>query len=121
MDFVDILFNKNRPFVPIKISGGTTNGRVVSGCKQHTFGQNLEPSEREMFEDDIHETRLKLNDTIKTSMKIGNDYDSNALDGHDDDIDVYKKYKFDRRSQSATQLPIYGSKDKIMSKIRQVG
>lgn len=114
MDYMDILFNKERPFAPIKISGGTTQGRIVVE-KQLTFRQNLEASEREMFEDDIHDIRQQLNHDIKTSMKTSNDLDSHALD---DDI-IYKKYKFDRRSQDAMQLPIYGSKDKILSKIRQ--
>lgn len=48
MDYVNILFNKERPFAPIKISGGTTNGRVVKET-QRTFRQNLEASEKEMF------------------------------------------------------------------------
>lgn len=116
MDYVDILFNKERPFAPIKISGGTTNGRVVKET-QRTFRQNLEAFEREMFEDDIHDIRHQLNHDIKTSMKTNNYLDSHTLDYNDDVI--YKIYKFDQRSQSAMRLPIYGSKDKILSKIRQ--
>lgn len=114
MDYIDILFNKNKPFMPIKISGGTTNGYIAAGGNQQpTFGQNLETSEREMLEDDIQTIHRKLNKNIKTSMKTCNNVDCHVSD------DIFKKYKFDRRTQNAIQLPIYGSKDKILSKIRQ--
>ncbi|XP_055302653.1 probable ATP-dependent RNA helicase spindle-E [Sitodiplosis mosellana] len=112
MDFMDILFNKNRPFEPAKISGGTTNGRVAAE-RGRTVAKILETSDREMIEDDLAMIRQKLHDNIKTSMKTFDCHD----DGHDDDI--YKKYNFNRRSQLSTQLPIYGCKEKIMSKIRQ--
>lgn len=116
MDILDIMFNKKRPFAPINISGGTTNGRI-SAVSQPTFVQCLDASEKEMLEDDVQISRQKVENNIKTTIRTNDDFGGYALDDHD--TDVYTKYKFDRRSQTAAQLPVWHSKDKILSKITQ--
>lgn len=112
MDYLNTIFNKKRPFAPIKISGGTTNGRISTVSHNVCAQQCLEASEMEMLEDDLQNIRQKMDDDIKSTIRT-NDY----IDDQDDD--VYKKYKFDRKSQISTQLPIHQSKDKILSKIMQ--
>lgn len=42
--------------------------------------------EREMFEDDIFYIHQKLNNNIEKSMETCNEFDCDALVGHNDDI-----------------------------------
>lgn len=112
MDYLDIMFNKNRPFKPIKISGGTTNGRIKI-TEQREPVTRLPQSDLSILEDDVANMRQKLINNIKDTM-ANEDNLGVPLDEGDT---IYKKYKFDQRSVSAKNLPIYASEKKIVSKI----
>lgn len=111
MDLIDVLFNKKNPFKPISVSGGTTNGRVKLAVHNEPT-LRLPQSDLRILEDDVDDMRHQLNKDLKYTDNA--DVDSCPLD----DMEcIYKKYKFDKRPVSATQLPIYDSKRKILSKI----
>lgn len=109
MNFMDVLFNGRKPFTPIRIPGGTSNGYLTAEQKP-AFGPRLQASEKESLEDDIEMTRQKL----RKNLELVGKYEEET-EAHGDD--VYEKYRFDRRSQNAMQLPIYASKHEIMSHI----
>lgn len=110
MDFINILFNKSKPFTPVSVPGGSSNGRVMSSEKLVAFGPRLQESEKEMLQDDVEITRRKLKKNLEST---GETYE----DSSDCDDNVYTKYKFDQRTLDAIQLPIYASKHEILSKI----
>lgn len=111
-EIVNVLFQRNKPFTPIRISGGTTNGRVKSQ-PQISVEKRLEVHERELYEDDIEYMRRELQENIRLA-----DAEQDLTSGGQTD-EVYKKYRFDERTQNATQLPVYASQGKILSKISE--
>lgn len=112
MDYLDIMFNRRNPFKPIKISGGTTNGRVKNTvqCEPVT---RLPQSDMNILEDDVANMRHKLINNMKDAT-ANEDNLGVVLDENDG---IYKKYNFDQRSSTATNLPIYASEKKILAKI----
>lgn len=116
MDPIDILFNQNKPFTPIVISGGTTGGRIRD-APTPVAPQRLDSNDMEMFQNDVATKRDQLN---RNMIKARASLVSGGFEfGENNENDIYKKYKFDRRSQEATQLPVYASKDKILGKIEE--
>lgn len=111
-DFVEILFNPNRPFVPKRIAGGTTNGRIISQAPT-VSEQHLDNSEKLMYEEDIDVIRRQLKQklTLLDAQQIDEPASDRAVD------EVYKKYNFAHRTQAATQLPVHAFKSEILSKI----
>lgn len=109
MDFMDVLFNPDKPFTPIVIAGGTTNGRVVSSDRPAYAERHLQT---DALADEIEDIRQQYDNSIKT-QKPSNE-PGHALE---DTEKFYSNFKFDRRSQSALQLPVYASKDNILQKI----
>lgn len=113
MDLAEILFNKNKPFTPVIISGGSTNGRVRVE-NRIAVKQHLIPSEMEALEDDVSQMRRKLEVDLKT-MRV-----DEAVASESPEInEVYQKYEFNQRSQHSNQLPIWASKARILSKIAE--
>lgn len=111
-DYFDVLFNARRPFVPIRISGGTTNGRVIQDSPS-VPEQHLEKSERLMYEEDVEDMRRQL----KRKLIFAGEQE-NAEQTSDCPIDdVYKKYNFGHRTQAATQLPVHAFRTEILSTI----
>lgn len=113
MDLVDIVFNKKKPFTPIRIAAGSTNGRISSQSEK-LLEQRLEASEKDTLEEDVKIMRQDLNQNIKRTTTEHLDFGENQNDEM-----IYQKYKFDNKTQSATQLPVYASKNKILSKIAE--
>ncbi|XP_031619138.1 probable ATP-dependent RNA helicase spindle-E [Contarinia nasturtii] len=115
MDFMDIMFNKNKPFKPIRISGGLTNGRIAVTNPSES-AKCLQESEKDALEDDIQLIRKKVEDSIKITLQP-----SAALTDCEEaqNDEVYSRYKFEQRSQDATHLPVWASKTKILEKIAE--
>lgn len=113
MDFVQILFNKQKPFTPVRISGGSTDGRVRVDNRSEPK-EHLIASEMDKLEDDVTQMRHKLEEDLK-AMRID---EARASDSADID-EIYTKYKFNQRSHHSSQLPIWASKAKILSKIAE--
>lgn len=109
MDYLSVLFNKDIPFKPTPISGGTTNGLINRPIKKN-IGARLPSSEKEMLEEDIVITRQKMKEQLKTTVK------ASGSEEHEED-EVYTKYNFEQRSPDACNLPIHGSKLKILTKL----
>lgn len=114
MELVDIVFNKNKPFTPIRISGGSTNGRIMSQSEK-LFEARLEASEKEALEEEVKLMRRNLNQNIKQSCAAN----QNLADGEHQNDEIYKKYNFGHTTQKATQLPVHASKGKILSRIAE--
>lgn len=110
-NLVDVLFNKRKPFTPISVPGGSSNGYLNTLSKQH-FGPRLQASEKELLEDDVEISRQELKRNLESVGQFVNSSETH-------DVDIYEKYKFDRRSPNAMQLPIYASKNEIMANIAQ--
>lgn len=117
MDPFDILFSKNKPFQPIKISGGSTNGRI-SNLSAPRVPNRLLASDKETWESEIESTRGQLEQQMKLAKSAEGTFVASEVDEHDEN-DIYKKYSFDRRSKEATQLPVYGMKEKILKVIEE--
>lgn len=112
MDLANIVFNPRKPFTPIRIAAGSTNGRISSQSEK-LLEQRLEASEKEMLEEDVRAMRCNLNKNIK-------DIPHGHLEfGESQKEEIYQKYKFDYKTQSATQLSVYASKNEILSKISE--
>lgn len=112
MDLAGLLFDRQKPFTPVRISGGTTNGRILSETEP-VVENRLEAIEKSSLLKDVELMRRGLNENIKESGGVIHDANEDGID------DVYKKYKFDQKTQSATQLPVYASKEKILSTIAE--
>lgn len=113
-DYFDVLFNKRRPFVPIRVSGGTTNGRIIPEIPK-VPEKHLEESEKLMYEEDVDYVQNQLK---KQLSLIGTQKNHEpACDGPTDE--VYTKYNFGYRTLAATQLPVHALKSKILSKIAE--
>lgn len=110
-DYFDVLFNPHRPFVPTRISGGTTNGRIISE-RQQDPERHLDQRERLTYENDVDKMRLELKQQL---IQIGTEEIDEFRDCPADE--VYKKYSFNHRTQAATQLPVHAFKSEILSKI----
>lgn len=117
MDPFEIMFNKKKPFTPIVISGGTTNGRI-SNMFNPQIPNRLQSSEKEAWENEIESTRVQLDQRMKLSKAANDGIAASEVDEHDEN-DIYKKYKFDRRSKEAAQLPVYAMKEKILKVIEE--
>lgn len=111
-DYYDVLFNPHRPFVPTRISGGTTNGRIISE-REREPERHLDQQERLTYENDVDKMRSELK--MKLIMIGTEDYDEPGSDCPADE--VYRKYNFSHRTQAATQLPVHAFKSEILSKI----
>lgn len=111
-DFFNVLFNPNRPFVPTRVSGGTTNGRIISQAPKDP-DEHLDNSEKLMYEEDVDMMKRDLKNKF-TKLDIQN-IDDPAADRPTDE--VYKKYSFSHRTQEATQLPVHAFKSEILSSI----
>ncbi|XP_031618969.1 probable ATP-dependent RNA helicase spindle-E [Contarinia nasturtii] len=110
MDFLDIMFSKGKPFTPISVTGGSTNGRVKAYIKPLTIKTRLLDDEKDMFEDDIEETRQRLKKNLERMGEI-DVTDDNFSD------DVYTKYNFNTRTSNGYALPIYSSKRDILENV----
>lgn len=111
-DFLSVLFNPNRPFVPTRVSGGTTNGRIISQPPKDP-DEHLDNSEKLMYEEDVDLMKRDLKNKF-TKLDIQN-IDEPASERPTDE--VYKKYSFGHRTQAATQLPVHAFKSEILSAI----
>lgn len=109
MDLLNVLFNKDKPFTPISIAGGTTRGLVKRPSKIE-YAQRLPQIEKESLEDEVENCRQQIRKQLEVTL---NTYEN--LTNEEDD--VYTKFKFDQRPQNAYQLPIYGSKQEILSNL----
>ncbi|XP_055295310.1 probable ATP-dependent RNA helicase spindle-E [Sitodiplosis mosellana] len=107
--FIGLLFNKRKPFTPISIPGGSSNG-YLNVTNKPTFGPRLQASEKESLEDDVDITRQKLRRNLELAGKIAEESEKTS-------DDIYERYKFDQRSQSSMQLPIYASKHEFLASI----
>lgn len=112
-DYFDVLFNKRKPFVPISVSGGTTNGRIIPE-KLKIAEKHLDESEKLMYEEDVKIMKRELKQNLMIDTQTHN---APASDQPIDDI--YKKYNFGYRTQAATQLPVHAFKSNILSKIAE--
>lgn len=106
---IDVLFNRRKPFTPITIPGGSSNGYLNATTKP-IFGPRLQASEKEALEDDVDTSRRKLKQNLES---VGQSTEN--AEAHNDE--VYERHKFDRRTQNAMQLPIYASKNEILENI----
>lgn len=107
-ELINMMFKCGK-FKPISIAGGTSNG-YLNAVNKPTFGPRFSAGEKESLEDDVHITRQKLKKNLESVGKI----DENAETPIED---IYEKYKFDRRTQNAMNLPIYASKNEILASI----
>lgn len=110
MDFVDIMFNKKKPFTPIRVMGGTTNGRITSQSEK-LLEARLEASEKEALDEDVELMRRKMDYNFKVSAN------ESLANGEYQNDDIYKKYNFNVTTQNATQLPVHASKSQILLNI----
>lgn len=117
MEPIEILFNKNNPFTPIVVDNGTTGGLIRCELGK-SVPKRLESSDMEMFENDVGAANAFLNEQMSKPRAPATGSGGFEL-GENDESDIYQKYKFDRRSQNAIQLPVYASKDKILRKIAE--
>lgn len=112
-DLFDVLFNSKKPFVPKRVSGGTTNGRIVPQNVQ-TVEDHLEASETATFEEDVDIIRRQLNQKLAMTITKPNSAKSDRVSD-----EVYKKFNFNYRTQDAIQLPVHVYREKILSKIAE--
>lgn len=117
MDPFEIMFPKDRLFTPIRISGGTTNGRVINEFKARAQ-QRFQQSEKDGWEKDIEDTAEQLSQQM-SSAGISSEACAQSVIDQDEENNIYQKYNFDRRSFESDQLPVYASKDKILKKIAE--
>lgn len=115
-DYLEVLFNKRKPFVPIRISGGTTNGRIVPE-RPKMPEKHLDESEKLMYEEDVEDMQRELKKKLTMIDPQNNNNHEPAPEATNDD--VYTKYNFNHRTQAATQLPVHAFKSKILSKIAE--
>ena len=113
-DFYEVLFNDNRPFVPIRVSGGTTNGRIVPQNQKVPENHLLE-SDKLMYEEDVKIMQRQLKEKLTTADR--QKHDAQTSDRPTDE--VYTKYNFGYRTQAATQLPVHAFRTKILSHIEE--
>lgn len=111
MDFIDVLFNKKKPFTPVTVPGGATNGRIAQSHR-NLFVPRLHVSQAQDLEEDMETTRQNF----KRNLKLNCQPESDETSGHCDD-DVFVKYEFDNRKPNTSDLPVYQSKDEILSNI----
>lgn len=113
-DYFDVLFNPHRPFVPTRISGGTTNGRIISE-RPPDPENHLDQREKLMFEEDVDKIRQELKQKLIAidTEQIDEPTTDRPMD------EVYKKYNFSHRTQTATQLPVHAFKSEILTKISE--
>lgn len=116
MDYLDVMFNDKRPFERKQVSGGTTGGRVTVTKQPVKVVPCLPECEANKIESDIRCIRKQVEESIKKSSQSNNNV--NTSESICDD-DVYKKYKFEQRSVSAMQLPVWASKSKILENIAE--
>lgn len=117
MDPFEIMFPKGRLFTPIRISGGTTNGRIVNEFRARTQ-QRFQQSDRDCWEKDIEDTAEQLSQQM-SSAGISNETCVQSVIDQEEENNIYEKYNFERRSFESGQLPVYASKDKILKKIAE--
>lgn len=91
------------------ISGGTTNGRIVSQ-RPPDLDRHFDATESQAYEEEVDKMQLKLKQNL-ISLDTEQIVDDRPMD------EVYKKYNFDHRTQAATQLPVHAFKSEILSKI----
>lgn len=119
MDWEDFL-NMKKPFKPIKITGGTTNGRVISTTKiENERKAELDGNTEELLEHQIREIEGKLEDSLKLNATNGNEDETYMCDP--DYMEFYAKYKdkFKFKSNKSSDLPIYASETEILKKISE--
>lgn len=112
MDFIDVLFNKQKPFTPISAPGGTTNGSVVQTHRK-LFVPRLHISQTQDMENDMEMTRQNFKQNLKLNCQA---QDNNEASEHCED-EVFTKYDFNDRKPNARDLPVYQFKDAILSNI----
>lgn len=112
-EFCDVLFNKEKPFVPVPVAGGTTNGRVVRPIV-HASEEHLENSDKIAYEDDVYQMKCQLKKKLQLAATQDNAEEPKADRPTDE---VFTKYQFGHRTQAASRLPVNAFKSEILSKI----